>query len=154
MENKIRIRAVGVCKNNNKILLHRSELDDFWSLPGGGVNYNEKSHETLKREMLEELNAEIEVKDLLFTAENFFEWQNDKYHAIELFFEMNFINKSKNIYELTEFTGGDEFIKGKNVKLFFKWFDINEIKNENIKPVFLKDAILKNESHFFSNTTE
>ena len=38
-----------------RILLHRADYEDFWSLPGGRVEMLEDSREALRREMLEEL---------------------------------------------------------------------------------------------------
>jgi ADP-ribose pyrophosphatase YjhB (NUDIX family) len=36
-------------------LLHRSEIDDFWSLPGGRTRLFESARDALRREMRAEL---------------------------------------------------------------------------------------------------
>ncbi len=39
--------------------------DNKWELPGGKVDYNEDPNLTLKREIKEELNVDIEIKEFI-----------------------------------------------------------------------------------------
>lgn len=41
----------------------------YYILPGGGQEFGETFHETLRRECLEEVNAEVEIGSLLFIRE-------------------------------------------------------------------------------------
>lgn len=50
----------------------------------------EPALQTLKREMLEELNSDIEILRLLWLAENFFEYDSKECHELGLYFLMQF----------------------------------------------------------------
>lgn len=57
-----RISVKAVIVDGDKILLVKEEDDEFWSLPGGGVDYGESDIQALKRELCEELGvAENEI---------------------------------------------------------------------------------------------
>ena len=88
-------RVAGVAFNNNKVLVHRSILDDFWSLPGGRCEFFEISKDALKREMKEELNSEIKIIRPLYFVENFFSFEGKEYHEISIFYLLEFHPDSK-----------------------------------------------------------
>jgi 8-oxo-dGTP diphosphatase len=50
---------VSLKKENNKLLLVRVRDNKHWYLPGGKIEQDEKASETLKRELLEELNIKL-----------------------------------------------------------------------------------------------
>lgn len=56
--NKFNFRVAGIAIHNNRILLHTTEKDDFWNLPGGRVEFNESTDQTIIREIKEELDIE------------------------------------------------------------------------------------------------
>ncbi|TAE01263.1 MAG: NUDIX hydrolase [Bacteroidetes bacterium] len=87
---KIRLRACGICIENNQILLVKHiglGNPHFWSPVGGGVEFGETAQNALKREFLEESNLQIEVIRFLFVNE----FVAPPLHAIELFFEVQII---------------------------------------------------------------
>lgn len=88
--NKLRLRVSGLLIENNKVLLinhhNLGSEKDFWSPPGGGLNFGESIENCLKREFLEETNLTIEIGP--FVCVN--EFLSPPLHAIELFF---FVNK-------------------------------------------------------------
>lgn len=86
--NRVRVRVCGLCWNGSKLLMvnHHSLTDsDFWSPPGGGIEFGESAEETLKREFLEETGLEITIEKFRFACE----FVRPPLHAIELFFDVH-----------------------------------------------------------------
>jgi 8-oxo-dGTP diphosphatase len=69
--NPIRNSAKAVIIQDNRILtIKLQDKDGFWyCLPGGGQQHGETLIEALKRECKEEINAEIEVGDIIFVRD-------------------------------------------------------------------------------------
>lgn len=65
MEGKYIIVSGPIIIENNKILLIKDEKDDFYKLPGGTVEENETPENTCHREVKEEINGIIELKNAL-----------------------------------------------------------------------------------------
>ena len=53
------VRTVAVLLHCGRLLTHRMEHDNFWSLPGGRVEFGEASAAALARELHEELGITI-----------------------------------------------------------------------------------------------
>lgn len=86
-EVRFHYRVVGIALNGNRVLLHRAENDDFWTLPGGRVELLEPAHDVLKREMREELEIEIHVERLVWVVENFFQYAGKSARVGALFLD-------------------------------------------------------------------
>ncbi|RNI24995.1 NUDIX domain-containing protein [Rufibacter latericius] len=88
---KTRVRVCGLLIQEDKLLLarHKAAFGEgyFWMPPGGGLDFNEKVKECLKREFKEETGLEIEVGRFLYLNE----FLRPPLHAIELFFEVNLV---------------------------------------------------------------
>ncbi len=67
----IRVVAAIIYDNNRIFATQRGygEWKDFWEFPGGKIEHGETPQEALKREIKEELAAEIEVGELIDTVE-------------------------------------------------------------------------------------
>lgn len=111
-------RIVGVAMHNDSVLLHRADHETFWTLPGGRGEFGETAEQTITREMLEELETEVDVKRLLWVVENFFEYDGVKYHELALYFLIHFRPGSAPL--LSEAFDGVEA----NVPLRFRWFPV------------------------------
>lgn len=139
-------RVVGVIIHDNKILFQKRKDDKFWALVGGRCKLNEISTNAIKRELKEELDLnEIVNVELLWFAENFFEYKDDKIHEISLYFNIK-LSENEPIYLSDEFEGKEE-----NKNLVFKWFNIEELNNISIKPDFLKSSLInlsKSKNHY------
>lgn len=132
--NKFNYRVSALVRKGNKVLLHKSRKDDFYAFPGGRVKIGESSIEALKREFEEEIGEQIEVQEFVGMVENFFEYNQKKYHELMLVFEVEFDNKE--LYDVDKIKGLEE-----DGKIEFVWTDINEIKNMDVRPVFLKQRL-------------
>ena len=56
-----RVVVKGLVRDQSGKLLFVQERSDSWDLPGGGLEHGEDVTEALKREFLEELEADVEV---------------------------------------------------------------------------------------------
>ncbi|MEJ7644489.1 MAG: NUDIX hydrolase [Chryseolinea sp.] len=82
---RLRIRVCGLLFDDEHLLLanHRGLNDgDFWSPPGGGVEFGEPMAVALQREFMEETGLNITVHQFAFGCELL----RGPLHAIELFF--------------------------------------------------------------------
>ena len=90
--NQLRVRVCGICVQGNKVLLINhsgmNESGEFWSPPGGGLEFGETIENCLKREFLEETKTVISVGKFLKINE----FVKPPLHAIELFYEVEIIS--------------------------------------------------------------
>ena len=100
--------AVGVIKVKTMALIHadgRLLVSDgfdqvkqrrFYRLLGGHVEFGERSETTLKREIMEELGADIEVLEQLDVIQNRFTYEGRQYHEIVFIHHGRFLDESFN----------------------------------------------------------
>ena len=126
-----RIRAAGIIIHNEQVLLHR--VEDFWVLPGGAVEF-ETSRNGLKREFDEELGIEVTIGPLVWVAENFFKYYEEKEQSIEFYYRVDLPPNSE-LYDRQAFEGyehtGDE-------KLEFQWHKLDQLHKVKTLPEFLE----------------
>jgi len=125
---EIRPIVLGILIKNNKILIAEkydtSKQSYFCRCLGGGIEFQETSKEALKREYLEELKINVEVKEQIDIVENIFEYNGKKAHEIVFMYEVEMDEAQyKEKYEITDTAGTfeakwvdiEEFIKGNKV---------------------------------------
>jgi ADP-ribose pyrophosphatase YjhB (NUDIX family) len=128
-------RVAGVAIHDGAVLLHRSEHEDFWTLPGGRCELLERSDDALCREMAEELGADVMVQRLLWIVENFFEYDAAHCHEMGLYFLMRFNGEPPG-------SGGEPFIGHEgDPPLIFQWFPLETLGDMTIYPTFLKERL-------------
>ena len=136
--NKLRIRVCGLLIQDKKILLinHKNitPSGNFWSPPGGGVDYGEPTTKALIREFNEEINLNISVSEFIVFNEHL----QMPLHAIELFYKVNLISGTPALGNDPEFTNEEQILAD------FHFFSKEELyKNqEEIHPVLLSSKVL------------
>lgn len=133
---KLNIRAAGVIIHNNKVLIHMSINKNHICLPGGRMEVGETSEETIKREIQEELGKEIQIINYMATIENFFKYENKKYHEIYFLYRIEFAKEEDKKIDYTMHN-----VEGKEY-LHYEWIDLDKIDEYNLLPECLK-SILK-----------
>ena len=131
-------RVVGVLLHEDKILLQSAEDIDFWVLPGGRGEFGESAQEAIVREMFEELGEEATIERLLWVLENFFEYQDKRWHEISFVFLVSLPPESPVYQQSGDFDGYEPEM---NAKLIFRWFRLDELGKIRLYPVFLRTAI-------------
>ena len=98
----------GILFKDNSILLIQRKYDPFkgsWALPGGFVEYGEKTENAIIREVLEETNLKAEIRSLLGVYSN--PHRDPRGHTISVVYLIDVINGNLH--------AGDD---AKNVKFF------------------------------------
>lgn len=138
MNKNIRIRIGVVLIKDDKILLikHRKYGKEYWLVPGGGLAFGEKIKDCAAREIKEETNLDISLKQFLFLYESIN--PDGSRHVLNLFFLGEVLGgnlklgKEENLIDLKFF----EFKKLKEIKLYPDVADyLIEMKSNNLKPL-------------------
>jgi len=138
----IRGKSIVLLKHDNKFLFtvcSEETTNKIFYIPvGGGVEFGEHSSETAKREVLEEIDQEIENIELLDIIENIFTYNDIAEHEIVFIYTADL--KNKDAYHSLKANKND---KGESIKL--TWASIEEIKNKsiNVYPFRLLDLLEK-----------
>lgn len=85
--NQVRVRICGLCWKDDTLLLvnHKGLTDgEFWSPPGGGLQFGETAEKRLRQEFMEETGLHVSVDGFQFACE----FIATPLHAIELFFRV------------------------------------------------------------------
>ena len=141
-----KFRVSGLIIKNNKLLLVDMDDSGFLCLPGGYVELGETTEIAVKRELLEEVGKNFDISKYLGVVENYFiNKYSKKTHEISFYYVMTPVeNINTNNFTIIE---ND---KGHKIKLEFKWINLKEINNYDIRPSFLKQ-ILEDENFEFNH---
>lgn len=141
-------RVAGIAVHEDRVLLHRSEHDDFWALPGGRLEVGETAADALRREMMEEVDADVKVGRLLWVVENFFNHYPldqppdtslaNAHHEIGLYLSMEL---PAHLLNATSFLGGELTGTSNEFTLEFRWFDRDEIAEIDFRPASLHELL-------------
>ena len=129
---KIRVVAAVVVRADGKILCARRGnaknpcVAWKWEFPGGKIEAGECPQDALKREILEELDAEIEVGELLETVE----WDYPDFHLTMHCFICKLLSESMHLNEHEAATW-----LGRDTLDSVKWLPADEGLIQNIKKI-------------------
>ncbi|KMK77524.1 NUDIX hydrolase [Alkalihalobacillus pseudalcaliphilus] len=129
----IRPISIGIFRKQDTILVFQgfdAKKQSYYYRPiGGGIEYGEKSVNTLKRELLEELGADITNIHLLGVVENIFTDNENLGHEIVFVHEATFVEHS--FYEKTSLRGYQD--DGEPFLLY--WKSMSDFKNGKLRLV-------------------
>lgn len=120
-----RIRVAGILKETDNILFvkHRKNNEEYYLLPGGGVEFGETFEEALLREFMEEVNLEVKIEGLYFISEAID--PNGEKHIINFIFEVSYVSGIIKIPEEERIVG----VEYLNIKDLNKYTIYPNIKN-------------------------
>lgn len=146
---RFNFRVAGWVECDNKVLLHKSSIGEYWNLPGGRIKFGENTNQTIIREMKEELDLNIKNAKLIHIGESLFEFNEKQVNELVFVYKIK-IDKSHKLFSKQDFCTLD------TPDEINHWFDKSEIKNIVCKPELIyKLASLKNDelSHSIYNNT-
>lgn len=93
----IEVAAAIIVKDSQVFTTQRGygEFQGWWEFPGGKMESGESPQEALRREIREELDAEIDVKELLETVE----WDYPDFHLTMHCFICTLVSESMHLNE-------------------------------------------------------
>lgn len=135
-----RVRAI-IIKDNKILLMHRIKAEqEYWVFPGGGIEETDISNkEALKRECLEELGVEIEVKELFMEKPSL---APNAIGQMELFYKCNIIDGKVGTGTGPEFSNRDIEQYGTYEVV---WVLISDLKGKNVYPYEIRDRVIAEE---------
>lgn len=140
-------RVAAVIVQDNKILIQQIDGYDYYILPGGHVLLGESSLKALEREVKEEVGCDIDIDKCKFFCfhENFY----NKKEKLEHWIENYFIVKPKKLLPTNDWNI-EENDNGKIKLLHFRWVNIDELKELDLKPTTIKKLLVDNKSNEFN----
>jgi 8-oxo-dGTP pyrophosphatase MutT (NUDIX family) len=99
-KNRIRPLALCVFHRGDSIFAARGydslKQQTFYRSIGGGIEFGERAVDTVRREILEELNAEVTDLHYIGTLENIFTYEGETGHEIVMLFDGRFVEDYRN----------------------------------------------------------
>jgi len=136
----IRNSAKAIIIEDGKLLAIKLVDDEgFWyCLPGGGQEPGEGLHDALRRECLEEVNAEIVIGDLRFVRDYIgknheFAYYDSDVHALELMF----------ICHLAEASVPQHGAMPDTRQVDIEWLDLDSLDSYRLYPLGLRALIAR-----------
>jgi len=121
--NQIRPVALGVFRNDDRILVfegfEKLRSETFYRPLGGGIEFGENAEDAVRRELKEEINAEVGELRYLGILENICTFNGKPYHEIVMIFDGALINSG--LYEQAVIVG--EEANGDVIRAMWKRLD-------------------------------
>lgn len=138
------IRAIAICvfRNGDRILVSEGvdsvKQESFYRPLGGTIEFGERGEESIRRELKEEINAEVTDLRYLGLLENLFVYEAERGHEIVLVYDGQFADRS--LYEKTVIFS-DEL--GSPIRAI--WLNLNELgsKKPPLYPMGLAEMLQK-----------
>jgi 8-oxo-dGTP pyrophosphatase MutT (NUDIX family) len=127
MPKKKRVRPLAICVFRHKDCILVSEGYDpvrdqhFYRPLGGGIEFGEPSYETICRELMEEIHAQVDQESLVYlgTVENIFYFYGKPHHEIILIYDGAL--KESGLYDQAVIVGKEA--NGEEIRAVWKSID-------------------------------
>jgi len=129
MQHSVRVYGLLINAENKVLISDEKEYGMLFSkFPGGGLEYGEGTIDGLKREFMEECNAEIEVLEHFYTTDFFVKSAFSDSQIISIYYTVKNIEPLNLNFkqEPFDFDGEGEVLQA------FRWVKISELKVEDI----------------------
>jgi 8-oxo-dGTP pyrophosphatase MutT (NUDIX family) len=107
---KLRALALGIFRKDDLILVSEGydpiKGETFYRPLGGAIDFGEYGHQTLARELREELGVEVTSLRYLGLSENIFAYAGERGHEIVLIYEGDLADRS--LYEQEQIVGHED----------------------------------------------
>lgn len=124
---QIRPLAICIFRDGDRILVGEGtdpvKRETFYRPLGGGIEFGERAEQALRREIREEIGAEIESPVYLFTLENIFTFNGEMGHEIVMVFDARLSDES---FYSQEIISGTEFDGTQNFPFKALWKNLDE----------------------------
>ncbi|MEM7555345.1 MAG: NUDIX hydrolase [Cyanobacteria bacterium P01_A01_bin.84] len=130
---EIRVIALGIIRDGKRIFLSEGydpiKEQVFYRAMGGGVEFGETSLEALKREFMEEIQAELTNIRYLGCLENIFTFNGKSGHEIIQLYKCDLVDSK--FYQQEKI----EFVEAEKQGKIALWVDINKLKSGELRLV-------------------
>ncbi len=135
-EGRFTYRAAGIALHNQHVLLQHAANGGAWFLPGGRVEMQESTQETLLREMREELQIEAAIERLLWVNEHFFVQRRKLWHELAFYYLMKlppaFVQRSWAVPATCQ---------ERTTLFLFEWVALDALAEIELYPTFLRERL-------------
>jgi ADP-ribose pyrophosphatase YjhB (NUDIX family) len=136
-EGRIRVKAVCVLRRDTDILVSFAIDPDtgarYARLLGGGLEAGERADDAIRREIREEIGADLRDVSRLGVVENIFRWRGEQFHEIIFVFTAAFTNRA--LYEQKSFAVNEVVCDGPA-----EWVPLARVTSGDL-PVYPPDLV-------------
>lgn len=121
MQNHIKVKAMCLFHNNGRVLASK-EFDSvkkqyFYRVLGGHVEFQETSEDTIRREIMEEIQSEIANLKFLDVMENIFTYEGKGGHEVVFLYAGELLNKDLHEQEIITITENNQTLNAEWVPI-------------------------------------
>ena len=126
-------RVSAVIIRNDCLLTMQDNAYSYSYLPGGRVKMGETSEQAMRREMQEELHADLPLLRPLWFCQDFFTEEDtlERFHEICIYFLVNGRTLPEESFSYAE---GERFNR-------FSWTPLSALKEMHLYPVFIRERV-------------
>lgn len=138
-----RIRSCGIIIKDEKVLMVKNDVDDYFYSVGGAIKIGETIEEGCLREVMEETGYPYEIERLVFVHEVFLNHKDNLWHEIAFYFLMKDSDNDQFIKSIGAFGATEDKV----------WLPIKSLKEYKAFPEFFASELLNLPTHVKHITT-